>query len=129
MREMDKKILLPLLFFLLFALFTGCASRLSQSQLHFGILAAQTDLWDEAIFRWKKAVELDPDSSSAHNNLAVAYEKKGLWEEARKEYEIAIKLSPKNEYIQSNYDKFKQRMDEGEEIRDNEAKDKKKKKQ
>ena len=129
MREMDKKALLPLLPLLLFMLFTSCASPPPRSQLHFGILAAQTDLWDEAIFRWKKAVELDPDSSSAHNNLAVAYEKKGLWEEARKEYEIAIKLSPKNEYIQSNYNKFKKRIDESGENKDDENKDKKKKKQ
>ena len=48
---------------------------------------------------------------------------------ARKEYEIAIKLSPKNEYIQANYDKFKQRMDEGNKDKEDENKDKKKKKQ
>lgn len=128
MREMDKKTLLPLLFLPLLTLFTSCASPPPQSQLHFGILAAQTDLWDEAIFRWKKAVELEPNSSSAHNNLAVAYEKKGLWEEARKEYEIAIKLNPKNEYIQANYNKFKQRIEEGDKDEDEKNKEKKKKK-
>ena len=125
---MDKKVLLPLLLFLPFMLFTRCASPPQQSQLHFGILAAQTDLWDEAIFRWKKAIELEPNSSSAHNNLAVAYEKKGLWEEAKKEYEIAIKLSPKNDYIQSNYNKFQKRLDESDEKKDDENKEKKKKK-
>jgi tetratricopeptide (TPR) repeat protein len=125
---MDKKTILFLLLLPLFTLFTRCASPLPKSQLHFGILAAQRDLWDEAIFRWKKAVQLEPDSSSAHNNLAVAYEKKGLWEEAGKEYEIALELKPKNEYIQSNYEKFKQRMEEGNKDEDEENKDKKKKK-
>ncbi|UCE42434.1 MAG: tetratricopeptide repeat protein [Candidatus Aminicenantes bacterium] len=128
---MDKKTLsfLLLLSFLFLMLFARCSPPPPQSQLHFGVLAAQRDLWDEAIFRWKKAVVLEPESSSAHNNLAVAYEKKGLWEEARKEYEAAIKLNPKNEYIQSNYEKFKRRMEEGATDEEDENKDKKKKKQ
>jgi Tfp pilus assembly protein PilF len=125
---MDKKIVPFLLILPFFALFTRCASQPPQSQLQFGILAAQSDLWDEAIFRWKKAVELEPDSSSAHNNLAVAYEKKGLWEEAKKEYEAALKLSPKNEYIQANYEKFKKRMEEGGTDEEDKNKDEKKKK-
>lgn len=129
MREMDKKALLLLFLLPLFMLFTRCTSPPPQSQLHFGILAAQRNLWDEAIFRWTKAVQLEPDSSSAHNNLAVAYEKKGLWEEARKEYEIALELNPKNEYIQTNYERFKQRMEEDDKDEDDENRDKKKKKQ
>lgn len=125
---MDKKIRLFLLVLPLFMLFTRCASPAPQSQLHFGILAAQSDLWDEAIFRWKKAIELEPESPSAHNNLAVAYEQKGLWDEARKEYEIASELNPKNEYIQSNYERFKQRFEESGKDEDKENEDKKKKK-
>jgi len=127
MREMDKKALLLLFLLPFFMLFTRCTSSPPQSQLHFGILAAQRNLWDEAIFRWKKAVQLEPNSSSAHNNLAVAYEKQGLWEEARKEYEKALELSPKNEYIQANYEKFKKRIEEGDKDEDDENKDKKKK--
>jgi Flp pilus assembly protein TadD len=109
-------------------LFNRCATPPPQSQLHFGILAAQNDLWDEAIFRWKKAIEIEPDSSSAHNNLAVAYEKKGRWEEAKKEYEIATKLNPKNEYIQANYENFKKRMETSGSDAGDEKKDEKKKK-
>jgi len=54
----------------------------------------------------------NPDSAAAHNNLAVAYEKKGLLKEAEKEYQVAKKLAPKNEYILSNYEKFKKRHDD-----------------
>lgn len=124
---MDKKIAFLLILFPCFMLLFQCSTPPPQSQLQFGILAAQRDLWDEAIFRWKKAVELEPDSASAHNNLAVAYEKKGLWDEAKKEYEQALKLNPKNEYIQANYQKFKQRTGEGAGDEDEENKDKKKK--
>jgi len=112
-----------------FLQFFGCGTSQIQSQLSFGILSAQKKLWDEAIFRWKKTLESDPNSAAAHNNLAVAYEKKGLWEEAKKEYEIALKLSPKNEYIQSNYERFKKRLevsDQDEEKEDKTKKDKKK---
>jgi len=124
---MHKKALLLILLLPFFMVFTRCSSSPPKTQLHFGIHAAQRNLWDEAIFRWKKAVQLEPDSSAAHNNLAVAYEKKGLWEEARKEYELALELNPKNEYIQANYEKFKNRFeevdkDEGENEKDNKKK-------
>jgi Tfp pilus assembly protein PilF len=89
----------------------GCSSMLTNHQLQFGIQAAQKELWDEAIFRWKKAIELDPQSAAALNNLAVAFEKKGQWEEAGKAYEAALKQSPNNKYIKSNFQSFKDRLD------------------
>ena len=105
---MKIKLTLFFLFILLSGLlFTSCAGHFQNNQLTFGVKAAQNELWDEAIFRWKKVLQFNPDSASAHNNLAVAYEKKGLWEEAEKEYKQAIQLSPKNDHIQSNYEKFK----------------------
>ena len=105
---MYKKLTLYLLVLLLFVIsFSGCARQLLDNQLLFGIQAARQDLWDEAIFRWKKVVLSDPDSAAAHNNLAVAYEQKGLWEEAKNEYEIALKLGRENAHIKANYQNFK----------------------
>ncbi len=86
---------------------SGCSRSLSDHQLQFGIFAAEKDLWEEAIFRWKKVLLENPTSAAAHNNLAVAYEKKGLWEEAEKEYKEALKISPGNKYILANYESFK----------------------
>lgn len=101
-------------FYLLFPLFaiviSSCSRPFLDSQLQFGIKAAQKDLWDEAIFRWKKVLLSNPESAAAHNNLAVAYEKKGLWEEARKEYETALKYSPGNRYIKANFENFKKNL-------------------
>ena len=109
---MDKRfILISLTIFFLLLAFYGCSRSMVDDQLNFGIAAAQKDLWDEAIFRWKKVLETTPHSAAAHNNLAVAYEKKGSWEEAKKEYEIAFKLSPENTYIKSNYQNFKRRYE------------------
>lgn len=121
-KTMNKKITLLFLLSISLAIaFTGCSGPLQQNQIQFGIKAAQKDLWNEAIFRWKKAIQFDPNSSAAHNNLAVAYEKKGLWEDAKKEYEIALKLSPKNKYIKSNYEKLKNNL-EGNEEKDKDEK-------
>ncbi|MEA2005420.1 MAG: tetratricopeptide repeat protein [Acidobacteriota bacterium] len=106
---MIKKILLySFIVFPLVILFSGCTQPLAKTQLVFGIQAAEKDLWDEAIFRWEKVLQEEPTSAAAHNNLAVAYEKKGLLKEAEKEYEAALKLAPENKYIKSNYQKFKE---------------------
>jgi tetratricopeptide (TPR) repeat protein len=85
------------------ALHYGCASSRSGSEVQFGLWASEKNLWDEAIFRWKKAIEADPKSVAAHNNLAVAYEQKGLPGEALKEYELALKIDPGNSFVKSNY--------------------------
>ena len=96
---------------LIFVSFQGCSRPFIENQFLFGAEAARKDLWDEAIFRWKKVLVSDPQSAAAHNNLAVAYEKKGLWDEARKEYEIALTLNPDNKYIKSNFQNFQDHYD------------------
>ena len=103
-------------------LFAGCTRSVYHKQLRFGAWAAQKDLWDEALFRWKKAVEIAPRSAAARNNLAVAYEKKAMWEDAEREYEEALRLSPGNTYAKSNYDRFKANRKAVLDSRDREAK-------
>jgi Flp pilus assembly protein TadD len=80
----------------------------SKEQIEFGIKVAQSGLWNEALYRWQKAVELDPTYAAAWNNLAIAYEHDGKFEEAKKAYEKAIQLDPKNPMIRQNYDLFKE---------------------
>ncbi len=86
----------------------GDARKSSQAQVQFGILAAQKDLWREALYRWKRAVEIDPNYAAAYNNLAIAYEHEGQFPEARKAYDKALELDPHNQQIQQNYDLFKE---------------------
>jgi Flp pilus assembly protein TadD len=80
----------------------------AKSQVEFGISVAQRGLWREAIYRWEKAVELDPKYAAAYNDLAIAYEHEGQLDKARKAYEKAIELSPNNEPIRQNYELFKE---------------------
>lgn len=78
----------------------------AKAQVRFGIRVAQQGLWQEALYRWKRATEIDPTYAEAFNNLAVAYENQGQLDEARDAYERALELAPGNAMIQQNYDLF-----------------------
>jgi Flp pilus assembly protein TadD len=80
----------------------------AKSQVEFGINVAQRGLWREAIYRWEKAVELDPSYAAAFNDLAIAYEHEGQLEKARKAYDKALELEPNNSQIRQNYELFKE---------------------
>lgn len=98
-------VLVALLFCAL--VFTACAPSLRTNQVRFGVQAAEGGLWDEALFRWKKALAANPNDAAAYNNLGVAYERKGLWQEAEKSYLQALRLDPNNTHIKFNYQKLK----------------------
>jgi Flp pilus assembly protein TadD len=78
------------------------------AQVDFGITVAQRGLWREAIYRWEKAVEIDPTYAAAFNDLGVGYEHEGQFEKARQAYEKALALEPNNAQIRQNYDLFKE---------------------
>ena len=80
----------------------------ARSQVEFGINVAQRGLWREAIYRWEKAVQLDPTYAAAYNDLAIAYEHEGQLEKARKAYEKALEMEPNNSQIRQNYELFKE---------------------
>ena len=80
----------------------------AKEQVEFGIKVAQNGLWNEALYRWKRAVEIDPSYAAGWNNLAIAFEHEGRFEEAKQAYEKAIQLDSKNMLIKQNYDLFKE---------------------
>jgi Tfp pilus assembly protein PilF len=80
----------------------------ARAQVEFGIDVAQRGLWREAIYRWERAVEIDPTYAAAFNDLAVAYEHEGQLEKARQAYEKALELEPDNTQIRQNYELFKE---------------------
>jgi|SRR6185436_4220363 Tfp pilus assembly protein PilF len=106
-----SKFMLPLLWLLLSPLPGSDRETAGPSQLRFGIEVAQKGLWQEARFRFEKAVELNPDSAQAQNDLAIALEQQGEFEKARAAYEKALKLKPGDVYIQQNYDLFREADD------------------
>ena len=80
----------------------------AQGQVDFGIAVAQRGLWNEAIYRWERASEIDPSYAAAWNNLGIAYEHQGSFDKARDAYEMALELEPDNVMIQQNYDLFRE---------------------
>jgi Tfp pilus assembly protein PilF len=92
-----------------FATIASAAGRKeAKAQVEFGIKVAEQGLWKEAVYRWERAVELDPTYAAAFNNLAVGYETAGLFDKAKRAYERALELDPKNVYIKQNFDLFKE---------------------
>jgi Tfp pilus assembly protein PilF len=80
----------------------------AKSHVEFGIDVAQRGLWREAIYRWERAIEIDPTYAAALNNLAVAYEHEGQLDKARTAYERALELEPNNSQIRQNFELFKE---------------------
>jgi len=107
---MRKKIAFAVLVLVLTAPFALAGKPRSDAQLQvqFGIDVAQRGAWKEAMYRWEKAVELDPQYAAAYNNLAIAYEHEGMFEKARKAYDKAVELDPNNASIRQNYEFFKE---------------------
>ena len=92
---------------LLCLILSGCAGlgdvTRTEGYNRFAIRAAQAQLWNEAVFRWKQVISIDPEDSKAHNNLGVAYEALGDMEEAIASYQRAAELAPNNKYYRLNY--------------------------
>jgi Tfp pilus assembly protein PilF len=78
----------------------------AETQKQFGVRMAKMNLWREAMFRFNRAVEINPNDAMAHNNLAVAYEANGDFDNAAKEYKEALRLDRSNSYIQKNYSRL-----------------------
>src|SRR5438552_12794381 len=61
-----------------------------------GIELADKGWLDEAIKEFEKAINLDPESAHAHDNLATVYAEKKWYREALQEYLTAIRLDPES---------------------------------
>ena len=62
-------------------------TRRRAKQVEFGINVAQRGLWREAIYRWEKAVELDPDLRGGVQRPRHRLRARGQLDKARKAYE------------------------------------------
>ena len=81
-------------------------TKTSETQRQFGVRMAKMNLWREAMFRFRRAVQINPDDAEAHNNLAVALEANGDFDGAAKEYREALRLNRSDQHIQKNYSRF-----------------------
>ena len=74
----------------------GDKDRSAQSDTHNerGIELADRGWLDEAMREFRRAIELDPTSAHAHDNLAAVHAEKKQWREALREYLAALDLEP-----------------------------------
>jgi Flp pilus assembly protein TadD len=70
--------------------------RISLSDQHNarGIELADRGWLEEAIKEFRKAIDLDPESAHAHDNLATVYAERKRYREALSEYLTALELDP-----------------------------------
>lgn len=80
--------------------------QLIGEEMEFGRKAAEFELWREAIFRWEKVVDRDPQNAPATNNLAIAYESLGDYDRAKDLYQKARDLDEDSREIRKNYKRF-----------------------
>ena len=81
-------------------------TKTSETQSQFGVRMARMNLWREAMFRFRRAIEIDPQDAQAYNNLAVSLEANGDFDGAAKAYREALRLDRSNQHIQKNYSRF-----------------------
>lgn len=89
----------------------GCASggelaARAADETKLGVRMAQRGYWQEAFFRFSRALELDPDNSEILNNLAVSQEALGRFDDALVTYKKALQGASKRSPVRGNYAHF-----------------------
>ena len=74
-----------------------------------GVRAADAGRWEEAEFRWLKAIAIDRGVACAYNNLAIMHERDGDYEEADEYYQKALEraVGPARTDVLDNVAKFR----------------------
>ena len=106
---MRIRTIVPLLALLAVAPATQAAAQPGSSaseQLEFGVRMAKRGLWKEALFRFRRAQQLDGRNARVLNNLAVAYEALGEFELALETYREALAAGGGTGDVRRNYSQF-----------------------
>jgi hypothetical protein len=102
----------------------ACASAGVESpndQTRKGVLAADQGYWEEAAFRWLKALSVAEMNARALNNLGVRQERAGEFESANDYYQQALRVASPAEhfYVERNWRQFEpiwERIETGESV-------------
>jgi len=85
---------------------SGTPQVMAHAEMREGVKAAQRGYWQEALFRFERARNVNPTDGEILNNLAVAFEALGRYGEALATYKQALQDTPKNSTIRKNYARF-----------------------
>ena len=80
----------------------------STNQTRSGVSAADRGFWEEAEFRWLKALAISQSNARALNNLAVRQERLAEFDTAKARYDDALQVAgpAERDYINWNYKQF-----------------------
>lgn len=78
----------------------------AEEQMAFGVDMAKRGLWREALFRFQRAHQLDPNTPRVLNNMAVAFEAVGDFDRALEYYKLALESDSANKDLRKNYARF-----------------------
>ncbi len=88
----------------------ACAGTVERpdNQTRSGAMAADNGYWEEASFRWQKALAVASVNTRALNNLAVRHEREGEFDDAKDYYDQALELAGPDErfYVLRNHRQF-----------------------
>ena len=74
----------------------------SRPHNNLGMALADQSQYNEAIFHYRKAVQIEPNSAEAHNNLGIALANQGDLKEAMVHYSRALQIKPDYAVVYNN---------------------------
>jgi Tfp pilus assembly protein PilF len=77
--------------------------NIAESHNQLGVYFVKVGLFDQAEFKYKRAIHLNPHFSQVHNNYAILLKKLERFGEAQQEYEVALKIKPGDHEVHHNY--------------------------
>lgn len=85
---------------------SGTPGLSAKDEMRVGVEAGRRGYWQEALFRFERALAKQPANGELLNNLAVTQEALGRFDDALATYKDALKAEPKNQNIRRNYARF-----------------------
>ncbi len=101
MRKFKLGIIL-FLFFLFFSANPGWTEESAEEWFERGIKNIETENYKEAVYSFKKTIDLHPNHIPSYNNLGYLYNIMGKWDEAIETYKKALAVNPND--VRTNHD-------------------------
>src|SRR5260370_41634110 len=79
---------------LLFLIACRCFAQTAESYRRDATQLARHKSWDQAVAKYRKALELEPNDADTHYNLALTLKYNGDARQAAEEFEATLRLKP-----------------------------------
>ena len=80
--------------------------KIAQLNMELGLAYMETNDNERALKKFKKAIQIDPQFSDAHNAIAILYSRLGEDDKAGMHFEKAVQLAPDDSRALNNYGQY-----------------------